>query len=176
MWQYLETVAGLCFWLCAEAPVCSMEKNLFWRSQECHTEEVKSIASPKWELDPREGRSYPLQWTLKLSELRLGSRFHGHFSAGSCAHRAHRGIFPSKTNWWLLPPSRQPLLSTAWYFKEPQETFPSELFLSYPPIQHLHGVTSVRERIWLDFGSLWQALWHPWRPVDSLVKLCPSQL
>lgn len=106
MWQYLETVTGLCSGM-VQGHVCAPQKNLLWRSQAFHTEEVKLIASPKWELDPREDSSFPSGHSV--SELRLESRFLSPLSAGSCAHDAHRDIFSSKTNWWLLPPSRQTL-------------------------------------------------------------------
>ena len=148
--------------LCMEASLCSSvqipKKNLLWRSQECHTEEVKLLPSPKKE------DSFPSG--CSVSELRLEPRFLDFlapYPLGAVQHRAYRGIFPLKTNRWRLLPFRLPLLTRAWYFKEPQKTcflhksschiFICGIFMV------LFSKTKSTAWLWELFGDL-QALWH----------------
>lgn len=62
-------MAGLCSGS-VQRHLCSPQKNLLSRSQQCQTKEVKSIASPKWEVDPRENSS-PSGHSVSKSELRV---------------------------------------------------------------------------------------------------------
>lgn len=122
------------------------------------------FASPKWELDPEKECSFPSGHLV--SELGLEPRcldFWAPSLLGAVQLHAYRGIFPSKTNRWLLPPFRLPLLTRAWYFKKTEKTGFLHNSSCHTFICSIFMVLLSKRKstVWLGevFGDL-QALWH----------------